>query len=320
MSKDLEKTLDDYNKEQGIVCAKMSKTTDNQLVIAICTPMMQRVHANLKESSELVFVDSLGNHNRYKLRLFLLLTHSSAGGLPLGVFITMSETQAQILAAIELLKTLFPPEKFFRHPAGPLVAMTDDCSALRQALHGAFPEAALVLCGFHLLQAMWRWLWDSSNEVPEQHRTYLLKCFRGLVYASTPAALMEGYTSLMEDHIASQHPKFVQHLQEVFERRGEWAICLQTQLPTTESHTKDYMETAKRVYKDKVLHRLKTYNVVQLVDFVLTRMEAQYIRRLTNVSNSQLKTSQRVLKTEDIGRDSIVQVHCCDRCPLETKH
>ncbi|XP_070839700.1 uncharacterized protein [Chaetodon trifascialis] len=308
MFKDLQQTLDDYNKEQGDVCARVCKTADNQLVIAICTPMMRRVHARLKESSEMVFVDSTGNFNRHKRRLFLLLTHSSAGGLPLGVFITTSETLATVSAAVQLLQTVFPPDRFFGHPEGPLVAMTDDCTALRQALHEAFPKVTLVLCVFHLLQAMWRWLWSSSNGVPEQHRAHLLKSFRGLVYASTPAALMEGYTRLMEDHVASQHPKFVRYLQEVFKRREEWAICLQAQPPTGGNRTSNYVESAMRVVKEKVLHRLKAYNVTQLVDFVITRMEAHYIRRLTDVSSSRLQTSlKRVLKTEDIGTDSIVQ-------------
>lgn len=183
----------------------------------------------------------------------------------------------------------------------------------RQALHGAFPEATLVLCVFHLLQAMWRWLWSSSNGVPKQHRAQLLKSFRGLVYASTPTALTEGLARLMEDHIASQHPKFVRHLQEVFKRREEWAICLHTHLPIRGNHTNNYVESAMRVVKEKVLHRrLNAYNVTEIVDFVVTRMEAHYTRRLTDVANNRLQMShKKVVETEDMERDSIVQVHYC---------
>lgn len=312
MVKELEQTLDDYNKEQGDVCAGMCKTPDNQLVIAICTPLMRRVHARLKESSEMVFVDSSGNCGHFNHHLFLLLTRSTAGGLPLGVFITTSETQATLSAAVQLLQTIFPPDSFFGHPEGPLVVKTDDCTALRQALHEAFPKTTLLLCDFHLLQAMWRWLWDSSNEVPIENRAHLLKSFKGLVYASTPTALMEGYTRLMEDHVASQHPKFVQHLQEVFKQRDEWAICLQAQLCTVEYQINNYVESAMRVVKEKVLHRLKSYNLTQLVNFVVTRMEAHYIHRLTDAANNRLQTSlKKVLKIKNTERHSIVQVHYC---------
>lgn len=306
--KDLEQTLENYNKEQGDVCARMCKTSDNQLAIAICTPMMKRTHGRLRESSEMMFVDSSWNCGRLNHHLFLLLTHSSAGSLPLGVFITTSESQETISAAIELLQTVFPSDRFFGHPDGPLVIMTDDCTPLRQALHGAFPEATLVLCVFHLLQAMWRWLWNCSSEVPMQHRAQLLKSFRGLVYASTPTDLMEGYNRLIEDHVASQHPDFVRHLQEVFQRREEWAICLQTTLPIRENDIDSYIDSAMRMVKEKVLHRLKSYNVTQLVNFVVTRMEAHYIHRLIDVANNRLQTSlKKGFKVKDMRRYSIVQ-------------
>lgn len=69
MFQDLEQSLETYNKEQGDVCARMCKTTDNQVVIAICTPLMKRVHARLRESGEMVFVDSSGNCDRHNHRL-----------------------------------------------------------------------------------------------------------------------------------------------------------------------------------------------------------------------------------------------------------
>lgn len=308
--RELEQTLEDYNKEQGDICAGMGKTSDNQLVIAICTPLMKRAHAMLRESSEMMFVDSPVNCPRLNHHLFLLLTHSSVGSLPLGVVITTSETQETIYAAMQLLQVVFPPDAFFGHPEGPLIVMTDDRSVLRQALREAFPNSALLLCVLHLLQAMWRWLWNSLNEVPKQHRAYLLNSFRGLVYSSTPTALAEGYSRLMEDPVASQLPKFVQYLQEVFDRREEWAICLQAQLSIAENNINHYEECAMRLVKEKALHRLKSYNLTQLVNFVVTRMEAHYIQRLTDAASNRQQTSlKKMLKIKDIEKQTIMQVH-----------
>ena len=76
-------------------------------------------------------------------------------------------------------------------------------------------------------QAMWRWLWSSHNGVPKPHRAYLLKRFKSLVYAPSEAALMADYGKLMMDPTAVCHAKFTRHLQQVFERREEWALCLQ---------------------------------------------------------------------------------------------
>ena len=100
---DLKHRLDKYNMDQGDSIAKMEKTEDGQVVIAICTPVMKRLHTMLIESGEIIFVDSSGNCDRQNHRIFLLLTRSTAGGLPLGVFITTSESQSTITSGLKLL-------------------------------------------------------------------------------------------------------------------------------------------------------------------------------------------------------------------------
>ncbi|XP_056155967.1 uncharacterized protein si:dkey-75a21.2, partial [Lampris incognitus] len=60
MAVDLQKRLDAINQEHGGRCAQM-EVKDGQLIVAICTPVMQRVHAAVQQSGELVFVDSSGN-------------------------------------------------------------------------------------------------------------------------------------------------------------------------------------------------------------------------------------------------------------------
>ncbi|KAJ8333580.1 hypothetical protein SKAU_G00415880 [Synaphobranchus kaupii] len=220
-----EKTGTVQHRAEGDQCQDV---TNNREAACDC-----HMHSHDEESSceadsvEMTFVDSSGNCDRHNHRFFLLLTHSSAGGLPLGVLITTLESQTTITAAMELFNIIMPNEKFFGRPAGLCVIMTDDCAALRQSLCTVYPKATLVLCVFHL-QVMWRWLWNTYSGVPKQHRAHLLKSFKVLVYAETSTALMGSYTTLMEDHIAVQHPKFLWHLKEVFERREEmeaYYIC-----------------------------------------------------------------------------------------------
>ena len=62
--------------------------------------------------------------------LFLLLTHSPVGGLPLGVFVTTSESEAAVKCGMDLLKDILPGEAFFgRGAQRPKVIMTDDSRA-----------------------------------------------------------------------------------------------------------------------------------------------------------------------------------------------
>ncbi|KAJ8277811.1 hypothetical protein GJAV_G00080350 [Gymnothorax javanicus] len=286
---ELGRRLEEYNVEQGETCAKMATTEDCQLVIAICSPMMKRVHEKLRESGEMIFVDSSGNCNRQNHRVFLLLTHSPAGGLPLGVLISTAETQATITTAFGLLGTILPESCFFGHPEGPLVVITDDSSVLRKALQSVYPRATLVLCVFHIMQAMWRWLWSTQNEVPMHHRAPLLKSFKGLIYADNGESLMENYTRLKEDHIARQYPVFLKHLEDIFMRREEWAIYLHKQLATWGNNRNNYAESAMQIVKERAFHHLKAYNLTQVVDFIITRMEAHYVRRLTDFADNCLR-------------------------------
>lgn len=308
ISRELEQTLIDYNKEQGDICAAMCKTSDNQLVIALCTPVMKRAHALLRESGEVMFVESPGNCTHLNHHLFLLLSHSSAGSLPLGAFITTSATQATFSAAVQLLQRVFPADRFFGHPDGPPVIMADDSALLRQALCEAFPKATLLFSVSHLLRNMWRWLWNGPNDIPNQHKPHLLNSFRGLVHASTPGALMEAYRRLMEDPVASQCPNFVLQLQGVFEKRAEWAVCLQDRLAAIKDTVNRYAESAARRMKERLFCRLQSYNLTQLVRFVVTKMEAHYIQRLTDAANNRLHTAQKTPKMKDIDKHTVLQV------------
>lgn len=67
------------NAEQGIECVAREEYSGKNLV-AICTPFMRRVHENIEEAAELMFVDSTGGLDRDGFRVFILLTHSKAGG------------------------------------------------------------------------------------------------------------------------------------------------------------------------------------------------------------------------------------------------
>ncbi|KAK7895275.1 hypothetical protein WMY93_020600 [Mugilogobius chulae] len=47
-----------------------------------------------------------------------------------------------------------------------------------------------------------------------------------------------------------------------------------------------------RVLKDQIFHRLKAYNITQVVDFITTRHEYYYIRRLIDVANNRTTKKQ----------------------------
>ncbi|XP_073444625.1 uncharacterized protein [Dendrobates tinctorius] len=81
-----------YNNSCGSVCAKVELEEDKELIIAICSPLMQRVHKYLPASGEIAFMDSSGSMDRHNSRIFILLAPSVAGALPLAILVMFSET------------------------------------------------------------------------------------------------------------------------------------------------------------------------------------------------------------------------------------
>ena len=70
--------------------AKGQHESDNEgdeqpLILAICTPLMSRVHQHIYQSKELFFVDASSSFEDFNNPLFVMSTSSAAGGLPLGI-------------------------------------------------------------------------------------------------------------------------------------------------------------------------------------------------------------------------------------------
>ncbi|CAL9690696.1 unnamed protein product [Knipowitschia caucasica] len=312
MLENLESLIERLNLEHGETVIKMNVTIDNQLIVAMCTPLMKRVLQMVEQSGEMIFMDSSGNMDRHNLRVFLLMTHSCCGGLPIGCLITTTESQNTIKAALDLYKSFLPDGAFYgRGCLGPQVFMTDDSDAERGALQEAFPESSLLLCVFHVLQAAWRWLWDAKSQVPLKHRQQLFSHIKYMMYADTKASLESKFQAILTDELACAYPSYLAYVKKSYDRRNLWAICYRENMPTRGNHTNNYCEAAVRVLKEKVLFRMKAFNTLQLVDFIMTRMESLYARRLIGVANNRMdmaRHSKYLPDCKTINFDSISQI------------
>ena len=102
------------------------------------------------------------------------MTCSPAGGLPLGFVITSSESEQTLTKAFEMLRNVLPDNAFYKKGKnkGPVIFMTDgEINALKTVQ----PEAKLLLCVWHDLNAMWRWLWQAKHGITMKYRQFYLK-------------------------------------------------------------------------------------------------------------------------------------------------
>ena len=58
--------------------------------------------------------------------------------------------------------------------------MTDDADAEINAL-----RAKLLLCVWHVRNAVWRWLWEGIHQIKKEDRPHLLKKFRSILDAKS---------------------------------------------------------------------------------------------------------------------------------------
>ena len=156
----------------------------------------------------------------FNSRVFLMVTHSVLGALPLGIIITSDEKTETLIEAMELFKSALPENAFFGNgPAtGPRVIMTDNCLELRDAIMQAWPETTRVLCIFHILQQVWRWLHDKKNAIAQQKDRPFIK-FKAVLYAKEEEDMDEKFTDLLDDAVVCKYPRFERYIKEVYTDR-----------------------------------------------------------------------------------------------------
>ena len=82
-------------------------------VIAIVTPLMERVHKLNPLSKDIMFVDSTSNTDMYHTVVTFLLTSSPIGAMPLGVILSDGKDEESYTKGFELIKEIVQGYVFF---------------------------------------------------------------------------------------------------------------------------------------------------------------------------------------------------------------
>lgn len=174
----------------------------------------------------------------------MMVTHSVCGALPLGIIITSDETTETLVDALSQFKSALPDDAFFGSSPlkGPRVFMMDNCLELRDAICQTWPDATRVLCIFHLLQQIWRWLHDKNHGISNEDRPHLLLGFKRALYAESEEVFESEYQSLLEDEVASKYPSFIKYISDVYNDCESWALCYRKDLPLRGNNTNNYCE------------------------------------------------------------------------------
>ena len=129
---------------------------------------------------------------------------------------------------------------------------------------------------------------DSKNRIGHRDRIILIKVVKSMVYSKSEIELNTIHSQLKSHEVAKKYPQFLQHINSLWPRRKEWAVCFRQDILIRGNNTNNYAEAGIRIIKDQVFSRIKTYNLIQMFSFITESMEVYYQRKLLNVSNNRL--------------------------------
>ena len=171
--------------------------------------------------------------------------------------------------------------------------MTDNCNEERNALTATWPMCILLLCVFHVLQQLWKWLYEKNHNIAQPDRPYILGLFKKALYSQTEKMFEELYSELLHDDTCVQYPNLLLYFQSLHEQKEAFAICFRSQLPVRGNHTNNFMEAQFLVLKDIILKRTKEYNVVALIDKLTVDMEQHFKDKLLSIADGSFNGHYR---------------------------
>lgn len=292
--------------EQNLTNSDVSHKIDKleeHYIVALCTPIMQRVGKSVLQSSEIIFVDSTGNCDVDNHKVYFFATQSPIGGLPLGCLVSTSEkTELFKLGVKNLLEIL-------SYKLAPSIIITDDDLKERNVLKEFFPNSKQLLCTFHVLKAVWKWLLSTHNGVIKDHRQNLYNMFKAVLMSSKEEDVQKNINVLIRS--SQNYPKFNKYIKNYLARKELWCLFYRKNLMTRGTNTNNYVEIMFRLFKDIPLERTKAYSLTQLVDFITSSFSSYYKQRILDVIMGKLDRT-KMLKLlpdcKDVNKENITEV------------
>jgi hypothetical protein len=213
-----------------------------------------------------------------------LFAASKIGALPLAVAFQKGQSEENYAVAFNLIKEELG-NYAFGGKVSPISFRIDDSRAEYNAVKRIWPDSKIYLCTFHVLQSVWRWLWESKNKISKEDRQELMFLFRQMLYAPNEIEFDEFCEMFFTSDIAMKYANFIDYARAQWLQRKEiWALCFRTETITRGHHTNNFVESAVRIFKEVILVRCKAFNTVALVNFVTNTLENYHCSRLLRFS------------------------------------
>lgn len=277
--------------------------------LSFCTPLMKTASECLSQKAEILFVDATNNSNAQKQKLYFFGTQSTLGVIPLGCIISTGQKEQLFdVALINLIEVSLKN-------TSPKIILTNDDMAEREILQRYWPSAKILYRSFHVLRAVWKWLSIADNNIPKTHRQTCYKMFKNILHSTTKEELD---IKIGEFNSECKFENFKKYVNEKIERDiGSWCLYYRTCYITGGSDTSSIGEVMVRLFKDIPFEGKKTYNLVQLADFITNDYENYFRQRLLDICFDKItknSISRLCPNTENVCLSQIKQLEEMEFC------
>ncbi|KAE8741294.1 hypothetical protein FOCC_FOCC013182 [Frankliniella occidentalis] len=262
--------------------------------VLVVTPIMKRAQT-LQSAGEIIFVDSTGTVDASHSNVTVVSTATKIGAVPICMLMHESQTTVCYTKAFGLLAQHFP--KAFGGNSQPEIFMTDNATPEKDALKAVWPDAEQLLCHFHVVQQQWTWLLTAKHNVEITERQLFMASFKKIMYARSAEDLEE---NIVEFEATVTHDKYNTRVIEFLKRKEEWVSLFRDHLLMRGHHTNNYSEATIRILKDVILQRVKAYNLIALINYIVTVWESYMKTRILRVAYN--RDSRPVLVYENLLR------------------
>ena len=125
--------------------------------------------------------------------------------MPLSIFLIVNNNTkscliAQSLVFDEMVETYKWILEYTKHATitEPMVFITDDSGAEQNALEFCWSQGICLICTFHVLQAFWRWIYNSKHKIKKEDKVSIMEKMKKILYAQSESEMNSNYNEFKQ--------------------------------------------------------------------------------------------------------------------------
>lgn len=282
----LEQLIEDFNIDAGIESASFDVCDDNYAV-AVLSPFMRRISHLWPQAKYEVLLTCCGTlQDDPKNCLFVFLSPSPVGALPVGAFITSSLMPKVISKGVELFYALLDERCFGGNGTdGPRVVLTDDSLLLIRLMNNTFPKSSVFLADKFVVDSSWKWFWGSDSPVPKHSRPRLMIILEDVFHSRNALEMETKLTTFFNDETLKTCEGFDNYRDMLNSKKQHFAISYGTVVDGCTEHTP--YESFFSVINDMVMQNSKYSSITTMTHFAMVRLSAHFYRKISDALNGK---------------------------------